>query len=60
MSNATHLRSCRAAIAEGWMSNRRAGWLVYGPGSAHNPTVTHGRAVILYLRPAGAIEFTKA
>jgi Domain of unknown function (DUF4863) len=38
---------------------RGAGWLVYGPGSAHAPTVTRGRALILYLLPAGAIEFTK-
>ena len=37
-----------------------AGWLVYGPGSAHSPTVTRGRALILYLLPQGAIEFTKA
>lgn len=35
-----------------------AGWLVYGPGSAHSPTVTRGRALVLYLLPAGAIEFT--
>ena len=35
-----------------------AGWLVYGPGSAHRPTVTEGRALVLYLLPAGAIEFT--
>jgi hypothetical protein len=39
---------------------RGAGWLVYGPGSAHSPTVTEGRALVLYLLPAGAIEFTKA
>ncbi|HVW69761.1 MAG TPA: DUF4863 family protein [Steroidobacteraceae bacterium] len=39
---------------------RPAGWLVYGPGSAHSPTVTGGRALILYLLPAGAIEFTKS
>jgi hypothetical protein len=36
-----------------------AGWLVYGPGSAHFPTVTEGRALILYLLPLGAIEFTR-
>ena len=36
-----------------------AGWLVYGPGSAHHPTVTAGRALVLYLLPAGAIEFTR-
>jgi Domain of unknown function (DUF4863) len=35
------------------------GWLVYGPGSAHNPTVTHGRARVLYLLPEGTIEFTR-
>jgi Domain of unknown function (DUF4863) len=39
---------------------RPAGWLVYGPGSAHSPTVTGGRALVLYLLPAGAIEFTKS
>jgi len=38
---------------------RGAGWLVYGPGSAHSPTVTGGKALVLYLLPQGAIEFTK-
>ena len=37
-----------------------AGWCVYGPGSAHHPTVTEGAAIVLYLLPDGAIEFTKA
>ena len=37
-----------------------AGWLVYGPGSAHKPTVTGGRAYVLYLLPEGAIAFTRA
>ena len=36
------------------------GWKVYGPGSAHKPTVTGGRALVLYLLPQGAIEFTRA
>lgn len=36
-----------------------AGWLVYGPGSAHRPTVTEGRALVLYLLPGGAIDFTR-
>ena len=35
------------------------GWLVYGPDSAHSPTVTGGRAIVLYLLPDGAIEFTR-
>ncbi len=37
-----------------------AGWFVYGPGSAHRPTVSGGRAYVLYLLPQGAIEFTRA
>ena len=36
-----------------------AGWLVYPPGSAHRPTVTGGRALILYLLPEGKIEWTQ-
>lgn len=35
-----------------------AGWMVYAPDTAHRPTVSGGRAIILYLLPAGAIEFT--
>ena len=35
-----------------------AGWLVYPPDSAHRPTVTGGRALILYLLPEGKIEWT--
>lgn len=35
-----------------------AGWLVYSPGSAHYPTVSGGKALVLYLLPQGAIEFT--
>ena len=35
------------------------GWMVYGPDSAHNPTVTGGKALVLYLLPGGQIEFTK-
>lgn len=38
---------------------RGAGWLVYGPGTAHRPTVSAGRALVLYLLPDGAIEFTR-
>jgi hypothetical protein len=34
------------------------GWYVYGPGSAHHPTVSDGAAYVLYLLPEGAIEFT--
>jgi hypothetical protein len=36
-----------------------AGWLVCPPGSAHHPTVTQGRALVLYLLPQGRIDFTR-
>lgn len=36
-----------------------AGWKVYPPGSAHRPTVTAGRALVLYMLPEGRIEFTQ-
>lgn len=35
------------------------GWKVYGPDSAHRPTVTDGSALVLYLLPGGRIEFTR-
>jgi hypothetical protein len=38
--------------------NHGAGWVVYGPGSAHRPTVTDGTALVLYLLPDGEIDFT--
>lgn len=37
---------------------RGAGWCVYNPGSAHNPTVTDGEALVLYLLPDGEINFS--
>jgi Xaa-Pro aminopeptidase len=37
---------------------RGKGWLVYGPGTAHRPTVRGGRALVLYLLPEGKIEWT--
>lgn len=33
------------------------GWVVEPPNSEHIPTVTGGRMLIVYLLPAGAIEF---
>jgi hypothetical protein len=38
---------------------RPAGWLVCPPGSAHRPTVSDGRALVLYLLPEGRIDFTR-
>jgi len=33
------------------------GWTVYGPNSAHSPTVSGGAAIVLYLLPGGEIAF---
>jgi len=35
------------------------GWLVYEPDLAHHPTVSAGKAIVLYLLPDGAIDFTR-
>ena len=43
---------------EARFDGRPAGWVVMPPGSAHRPTVSGGRALVLYLLPSGAIEFT--
>ena len=43
---------------EALFDNHPAGWLVYEPGSAHRPTVSGGRALVLYLLPDGSIEFS--
>lgn len=45
--------------AEAKFDGRGRGWLVYPPDSAHYPTVSEGKALVLYLLPGGAIEFTK-
>jgi hypothetical protein len=48
-----------AIEGEARFDGRPAGWLVCPPGSAHRPTVTNGRALVLYLLPEGRIEFTR-
>jgi hypothetical protein len=35
------------------------GWMVYAPDTEHYPTVTDGKAIVLYLLPGGAIDFTR-
>jgi hypothetical protein len=37
---------------------RSAGWMVTPPNSEHAPTVSSGRAYVLYLLPQGQIQFT--
>ncbi len=48
---------CVATRGEPRFDGKPAGWVVYGKGSVHVPTVTGGEMLILYFLPAGAIEF---
>lgn len=69
-----HMESCRGphhahpegeigmimpVVAEPNFDGFPEGWYVYGPGTAHHPTVTDGSAYVLYLLPNGRIEFTR-
>lgn len=44
--------------ADARFDGQPAGWLVLPPGSAHRPTVSQGRALVLYLLPQGQIQFS--
>jgi hypothetical protein len=48
---------CFAIDGEPRFDGHAEGWVVYGPGSWHVPTVTGGTMAILYFLPDGAIEF---
>lgn len=45
--------------ADALFDDNPAGWVVYAAGTAHHPTVSNGRALVLYLLPGGSIEFTR-
>jgi hypothetical protein len=48
---------CFATKGEARFDGQPEGWVVYGEGSEHVPTVTDGEMLILYFLPGGAIEF---
>jgi hypothetical protein len=48
---------CIATKGEPRFDGKPTGWVVYGKGSVHVPTVRDGEMLILYFLPAGAIEF---
>ena len=48
---------CIATKGEPRFDGKPTGWVVYGKGSVHVPTVRGGEMLILYFLPAGAIEF---
>lgn len=48
---------CFASRGEPRFDGHPPGWVVYGKGSVHVPTVRGGEMLILYFLPGGAIEF---
>lgn len=48
---------CFATSGAARFDGHEEGWVVYGNGSEHVPTVTDGKMLILYFLPGGAIEF---
>lgn len=48
---------CIALEGQPTFDDQPPGWVVEPPGSEHVPTVDGGRMLIVYLLPAGAIEF---
>ncbi len=57
----THTRG-EVNIAFAWEGDPRfdghpEGWVVFGPGTHHVPTVTGGRMLFVYFVPGGAVEW---
>ena len=50
---------CFALDGDSRFDGNPEGWVIYGPGSVHIPTVRGGQMLILYLLPNGAFEFVK-
>jgi hypothetical protein len=44
---------------EALFDGHAAGWMVTPAGSTHAPTVSNGKALVLYLLPEGQIQFTE-
>ena len=50
---------CFATSGDPRFDGNAEGWVVYGEGSYHVPTVTGGEMAIVYLLPGGAIDFKR-
>lgn len=48
---------CFALQGDPKFDHQAPGWVVYGRGTTHVPTVRDGQMLILYFLPGGAIEF---
>jgi len=51
------LNLCYAVEGSPRFDGQPEGWVVFPPGSAHVPTVTGGRMLIVYFLPGGAVEW---
>lgn len=51
---------CFAEHGKPEFDGKSEGWVVYGKGSVHVPTVAGGSMLILYFLPGGAIEFLES
>ncbi|MFT7463497.1 MAG: hypothetical protein ACI9EF_001841 [Pseudohongiellaceae bacterium] len=48
---------CFAIDGEPTFDGQAPGWVAFAPDSAHVPTVTDGRMLIVYFLPGGAVEW---
>jgi len=48
---------CFAVEGDAKFDGQPAGWVVFPPDSAHVPTVTDGRMLIVYFLPGGEVEW---
>ncbi|RKY14837.1 MAG: DUF4863 domain-containing protein [Planctomycetota bacterium] len=51
---------CFAVDGEPRFDGAPAGWIVFAPDSAHVPTVSGGRMLIVYFLPGGEVEWINA
>lgn len=51
---------CWAVDGDPRFDGQPEGWVTFGPGSSHVPTVTGGRMLIAYFLPDGAVEWIDA
>jgi len=51
---------CFAIDGEPQFDGQAPGWVTFAPDSAHVPTVTGGRMLIVYFLPGGAVEWINA
>jgi hypothetical protein len=51
---------CFSVEGDAKFDGQPAGWVVFAPDTAHVPTVTDGRMLIVYFLPGGEVEWINA